>query len=230
MYIKKSKKKHYWPNIKKQIEAVINKCEICQKFNRKKGNKNEFVTSSRPFEKVALDLIDMRREGIYILVGIDYFSRFIVTKSIKDKSAKTVCDVIKEWIGLGYIPETLISDNGREFMNEEFKSMCQSMGIEHHLVGIEAHRSNGRVERVVRTIRDAAVKLGHEMPIEDKIEMITEKYNRTYHIGIKSTPLEALTETKCETVVNNMTDGPYSKRFGKRINDAEYVKGDVVRL
>ncbi|KRH93975.1 hypothetical protein M153_4580001, partial [Pseudoloma neurophilia] len=25
-------------------------------------------------------------------------------------------------------------------------------------------------------------------------------------------------------------DGPYSKRFGKRINEAEYVKGDVVRL
>ncbi|KRH92119.1 putative transposable element, partial [Pseudoloma neurophilia] len=64
------KKKHCWPNIKKQIEAVINKCEICKKFNRKKGNKGEFVTSSRPFEKVALDLIDMRREGIYILVAL----------------------------------------------------------------------------------------------------------------------------------------------------------------
>ncbi|KRH92398.1 putative LTR retrotransposon [Pseudoloma neurophilia] len=66
----KIKKKHYWPNIKKQIEAVINKCEICKKFNRKKGNKGEFVTSSRPFEKVALDLIDMRREGIYISVAL----------------------------------------------------------------------------------------------------------------------------------------------------------------
>ncbi|KRH92877.1 hypothetical protein M153_23390003, partial [Pseudoloma neurophilia] len=40
-------------------------------------------------------------EGAYILVGIDYFSRFIVTKTIKDKSSKTVSDVIKEWILLG---------------------------------------------------------------------------------------------------------------------------------
>ncbi|KRH92354.1 hypothetical protein M153_71330001029, partial [Pseudoloma neurophilia] len=40
----------------------------------------------------------MRQEGAYILVGIDYFSRFIVTKTIKDKSSKTVSDVIKEWI------------------------------------------------------------------------------------------------------------------------------------
>ncbi|KRH93392.1 LTR retrotransposon [Pseudoloma neurophilia] len=119
----------------------------------------------------------MRQERAYILVDIDYFSRFIVTKAIKYKSSKTICDVIKEWIGLGYIPETLISDNGKEFMNENFKSMCRS-------IGIKTHRSNGRVERVVRTIRDAVVKLGDDMSLNEKMEIITDKYNRTYHIGI----------------------------------------------
>ncbi|KRH92567.1 putative LTR retrotransposon, partial [Pseudoloma neurophilia] len=92
------KRKYYWPNIKKQIELVLKKCEVCKKYNIKKGSKGEFVISNRSFEKVALDLIDMRQKGAHILVGIDYFSRFIVTKTIKDKSSKTVFDVIKEWI------------------------------------------------------------------------------------------------------------------------------------
>lgn len=143
------KKKYYWPYIKKQIESVLKKCELWQQYNRKSSNKDEFVTSSRPFEKVALDLIDMRQEGCYILVAIDYFTRFIVSKTLENKSAETVCNVIKEWYGQGYIPETLISDNGKEFMNEFFKKMCRSLEIRLHVVGIEYHRSNGRIERVI---------------------------------------------------------------------------------
>ncbi|KRH92803.1 putative transposable element, partial [Pseudoloma neurophilia] len=50
-------------------------------------------------------------------------------------------------------------------MNEDFRRMCQSLGIEHHVVGIEAHRSNGRVERVIRTIRDGIMKLDEEMSL-----------------------------------------------------------------
>ncbi|KRH92075.1 putative transposable element [Pseudoloma neurophilia] len=72
MYIRKSKRKYFQPNIKKQIESVLKKCEVCKKYNRKKSSKGEFVTFSRYFKKVTLDLIDMRREGAYILVDIDY--------------------------------------------------------------------------------------------------------------------------------------------------------------
>ncbi|KRH94209.1 hypothetical protein M153_3400008428, partial [Pseudoloma neurophilia] len=48
--------------------------------------------------------------------------------------------------------------------------------IEHHVVGIEAHRSNGRVERVIRTIRDGIMKLDEEMSLKKKMKIITEKY------------------------------------------------------
>lgn len=66
--------------------------------------------------------------------------------------------MIKESIRLGYIQETFISDNGKEFMHVDFKSMCRSMGLEHHVIGIEAHRSYVRVKRIIRMIRDGVVK------------------------------------------------------------------------
>lgn len=33
-----------------------------------------------------------------------------------------------------------------------------------------------------------------------------------------------------EDSVHNMAEGPYSKRFGNRTNEEEYLKGDAVRL
>ncbi|KRH93495.1 putative ltr retrotransposon [Pseudoloma neurophilia] len=107
-------------------------------------------------------------------------------------------------------------------MNENFKSICRS-------IGIEAHRSNGRVERVIRTISDVVVKLGDDMSLNEKMEIITDKYNLTYNIRMKCSSLEALIETKWETVVNNTAEGPYSKRFGNRMNESKYQKGNAVR-
>jgi Integrase zinc binding domain len=54
------KKKHYWPGVKEIIVNVIKECEICQENNRKNRGGFEFITISRPYEKVAIDLMDIR--------------------------------------------------------------------------------------------------------------------------------------------------------------------------
>lgn len=73
-------KKFYWPAIKSDIQKIIEKCEVCQIANRKNSGTGIFVETSFPLKKVALDLIDIREEGKYILVWIDYFSRFMAAR------------------------------------------------------------------------------------------------------------------------------------------------------
>lgn len=61
---------------------------------------------------------------------------------------------MREWfIKIGE-PEEIISDNVKEFVGKEFKEFCGEMGINHRLVSVESHQSNGRVERIIRTIRE----------------------------------------------------------------------------
>ncbi|KAM0677901.1 hypothetical protein BDAP_001580 [Binucleata daphniae] len=64
------------------------------------------------------------------------------------------------------------------------------MGIEHIRVGVEAHRSNGRIERVIGTVREASQKNKNGSIIE-RIGSIVNKHNNTYHIAINSTPAES---------------------------------------
>lgn len=115
------------------------------KANRKKNGGAEFVETSRPFEKVALDLIDMRREGTYIIVAIDYFTTFIVADVNNNNESKTVIGKVKEWCNIGYIQEEFITDNGKELTSLDWKEMCRDLKIRHHVVGVASHISNGRV-------------------------------------------------------------------------------------
>lgn len=164
--------------------------KYAEKLSEKRG-KGEFVITSRPSEKVCLDLIEFRKEGKYLLVGIDYFSRFINIQILENMDADHIVNTIKEWCNNGYIPEMLITDNGRELHNEKFKTFFKEMRIKHHLVGTEDHRANGRMERVIRTIRDGIFKL-RDMEFEKKFETVVESYNDTYHIGTKCSPNEVL--------------------------------------
>lgn len=154
------KKKFYWQNMKKQIEEVLKNCDIWKKMNRKKNHGSEFIVTTRPFEMVGIDMIDVREEGKYVVTAIDYFTRFICAEVLGNKKAETVIGIIKNWCKDGYIPEKIISDNGKEFVNDKFRIFANQMGIEHIKVGVESHRSNGRIERVIGTIREGIRKFG----------------------------------------------------------------------
>ncbi|KAI5176413.1 hypothetical protein PAEPH01_2290, partial [Pancytospora epiphaga] len=39
-----------------------------------------------------------------------------------------------------------------------FKTMCSKRNIRHTTVSVESHRSNGRIERLLGTIREGLVK------------------------------------------------------------------------
>lgn len=131
-------------------------------LSKKNISRGAFVTTNRPFEKAALDLMDLRKSGVHVIVAIDVFTRFFVAKAIPDNKTVTVKEmvreIVEEWWPNGYIPEYMIKDNGREFQNDEFKKFPRTLGIEHRSVDVEAHRSNGRVERVISTIREGILK------------------------------------------------------------------------
>ncbi|KAM0680297.1 hypothetical protein COBT_004158, partial [Conglomerata obtusa] len=84
-----------------------------------------------------------------------YFTRSIEASIIENKSGKQIVCHLKKWFENGFIPFEVITDNEKEFLDENFKDMCVKFGIIHNKIGVEAHRSNGRVKRVLSSIREA---------------------------------------------------------------------------
>ncbi|KAF9761456.1 Endogenous retrovirus group K member 25 Pol protein [Nosema granulosis] len=94
----------------------------------------------------------------YVLVGIDYYIRRLWKKVNQTKNTGEVLEAIKNWIGEDGFPDEFITDNGKEFCSKEFENWCSENDIQHRNVGLEAHRTNGRIERVIRTIRETVIK------------------------------------------------------------------------
>ncbi|MGL4850595.1 MAG: reverse transcriptase domain-containing protein, partial [Clostridium sp.] len=218
----------YWPGMKDEISRVIKKCDVCGVNNRKTTGGCEFVATRKKLEKVAIDIMDIGESSRYVLVGIDYYTRKLWGAVIKTKSTKEVLDTLKKWITEDGFPDELITDNGKEFCSEEFEKWCSENDIQHRKVGLEAHRSNGRIERAIRTIRDAFIKQGCGS-FEEKITNAIQGYNNTMHSGIKCTPREAWDMDSNTVAIENDAMGDYADKFKKRYREI-FVENQAVRI
>lgn len=85
-----------------------------------------------------------------------------------------------------------MTDNGREFENRLIKEWAKENKMKLKNAIPYYHKSNGRVERVNRTLRTALSKT--DGSVKTKLKRIIERYNITYHRGIGMCQKEALLE------------------------------------
>lgn len=227
------RKRYYWPGVKQTVINVVKTCVTCQINNRKNKTAPEYVTTVKPYEKIALDLIQITNMKGYIVLGIDYYTRQIAGEVIYDKSGLTIARVLHKWFENGHIPEELITDNGKEFCNVEMTNICKKFGIVHTQVGVEAHRSNGRIERAIKSIKEALWKRDEQLTnIEHKLSDIISQYNETFHRSIKCTPNEAYLNYESYYMHEKNNDASkWKNKYGKiNIKLEKFAIGEEVRV
>lgn len=105
----------------------------------------------KPWSEVAIDFLGPLPSGHHLLVVIDYFSRFTEVIVMKQTTADLTVQALFETFGRFGIPETR-SDNGPQFISEQFKTFCHEFGIEHLKTTPYWPQANGEVERMNSTI------------------------------------------------------------------------------
>lgn len=111
----------------------------------------------------------------------------------------------------------LLSDNGKEFKNKLIENWTNKEKVVHEFSIPYYHQSNGRVERVNRTLRTAINKT--RGPLRRKLKNVVENYNSSYHRGIGMSPQEAVLEKNWTQVKVN--EDKYKKEFLKKHSKAE---------
>ena len=67
----------------------------------------------------------VKKNKLYILSILDHFSKFSANFIIKNKDKITVLNKIKKYIKKYGAPDKILTDNGGEFINNEFKKFCK---------------------------------------------------------------------------------------------------------
>ena len=125
------------------------------------------------------------------LVIIDSHSKWIQVFLMKSAtSAATVC-YLRQLIAQFGIPETIVSDNGTQFVATEFKEFCQQNGIRHIQTAPYHPSSNGLAEWAVQVFKHGVCKQSSGS-IHDKIARVLFQYRTTPHSTTGITPAELL--------------------------------------
>ena len=113
---------------------------------------------------------------LYLTVAIDRTSKFAFVQVTRKTSRVTASKFMETLIkAVPYKIHTVLTDNGIQFtfpprykdgptaryMTHMFDMRCQENGIEHRLTKIRHPWTNGQVERMNRTIKEATVKRYH---------------------------------------------------------------------
>ena len=136
-------------SMEKALIKVSDNCEFCLKHKRKPLRPCVSEPLSEGFNNtVAMDLKTVVKDKIYILHLICLGTKFSTACVIRNKFATTIIKgVLKIWIQLFGAPKRFITDNGNEFANLEFKTLCEQFNIVSVTTPGESPWSNGVIER-----------------------------------------------------------------------------------
>nr|GEY03170.1 reverse transcriptase domain-containing protein [Tanacetum cinerariifolium] len=86
------------------------------------------------------------RGNKYILVAVDYLSKWVEAKALPTNDARVVCKFLKSLFARFGSPRAIISDRGTHFCNDQFAKVMLKYGATHHLSTVYHPQTSGQVE------------------------------------------------------------------------------------
>lgn len=142
----------YWPGMSRDIHDTVVKCPTCL-THRHKNQKEPMIPHAipdRPWQKLGSDVFE--HKGKPYLVVVDYYSKYIETSLMRDKTAGTIVTHMKSIFARHGIPEELVSDN-MPYNSKEFKRFADDWGFELITSSPTYPQSNGLSEKAVQTVK-----------------------------------------------------------------------------
>jgi transposase InsO family protein len=103
----------------------------------------------------------------YVILAVDFLSRCVEGRVVKAPNAETAATFIYEDIVYRYRTlESIQSDNGTYFVNEVIANLSSILKINRHRSTSYYLQSNGRIERVVGTIKTNLKKMVEDLQPE----------------------------------------------------------------
>ena len=98
-------------------------------------------------------------EYTYILVGVDYVSKWVEAVPCRATNHKTVLKFLKNIFSRFGVPKAIISDGGSHFCNKLFENLLSKYGVKHKVATPYHPQTSGQVELANREIKTILMKV-----------------------------------------------------------------------
>lgn len=191
----------YFPRMGKVISDYVLSCHECQvrKFSniKTRAKITAFPTPCEPFEAWEIDLygpLPISPSGnIYIFTAVDMLSKLLFTVPIRNKDVLTVSNALFLLFCQYGVCQTVISDQGKEFIGKCTKYVCKMLGVNQDFAPSFIHHCMGAVERTHRTLAERLtpfVQKGKQW--EDLLPAIVFSMNSCVNSSSNYSPYEVI--------------------------------------
>jgi transposase InsO family protein len=220
--IERISQRYEWEDMRRDVINHIKTCRKCQeRGGPKRNNRKRTIETVDVFERWGIDIVGplpvTERGNRYIVVAMDYFTRWPEAKPLKSANAETVATFIYEEIICRYgAPKVIQSDQGTHFVNELIRNLTERFKVKHSLSSPYHPQSNGLVERFNRTLCEGIAKVADKIMDWDRyIQPVLFAY-RTKNLRISNKspyvlvygkePSMVMDETKRSSIIERLLE------------------------
>ncbi|XP_058745883.1 uncharacterized protein LOC131618732 [Vicia villosa] len=155
----------YWPSLFKDSQEMVKECDKCQRTgNISKRNQmpQNFMLEVELFDVWGIDFMGPFPPSFgknYILVAVDYVSKWVEAVALPTNDAKVVVKFLRENIFSRFgVPRALISDEGTHFLNHLMEKLLQKYNVKHRITTPYHPQTSGQVEVSNRQLKQILEK------------------------------------------------------------------------
>ncbi|CAF1323285.1 unnamed protein product [Didymodactylos carnosus] len=149
----------FWEG-RRDVVQYVRSCDLCQRFkaaNEKKAGLIQSHVVQSPWNAIGIDLTGplpkTPRGNAYILVVIDYFTKWVELFPLGGIKSKKIAQILHDEVICRHgVPVKIVSDNGAQFVAEIFRETLKIMVIRYRTTALYHPQSN-LSERVNRTLK-----------------------------------------------------------------------------
>ncbi|UYV63086.1 K02A2.6-like, partial [Cordylochernes scorpioides] len=200
--LRKVRERFYWVYCREDVENWCRRCTTCAASKgpqtRFRGKMREYNVGA-PFERIAIDVagpFPVTEDGNkYLLVAMDYFTKWPEVYAIPNQEAATVARVLVDNLICRFgVPLELHSDQGRNFESEIFRELCQVLGIWKTRTTPLHPQSDGMVERFNKTMVEHLSKVveQNQRDWDRRLPLFLMAYRAAIHETTGQTPAKVM--------------------------------------
>nr|GEV22345.1 reverse transcriptase domain-containing protein [Tanacetum cinerariifolium] len=149
------------------------------------------LTCGRPFPS--------SKGNKYILVAVDYLSKWVESKALPTNDARVVVKFLKSIFSRFGTPRAIISDRGTHFCNDQFSRVMTKYGVTHRLATAYHPETSGQVEVSNRGLKRILERMVGEncAPWSDKLDDALWAFLTAFKTPIGCTPSKLVYGKSC---------------------------------
>nr|GEZ93692.1 reverse transcriptase domain-containing protein [Tanacetum cinerariifolium] len=195
----------YWPSIYKDSFELMKHCDSCQrqgKVSQKDEMPQNFIQICEIFDVWGIDFMGLfpsSKGNKYILVAVDYLSKWVEAKALPTNDARVVVKFLKSLFSRFGTPKAIISDLGTHFCNDQFSRVMAKYGVTHRLSTAYHPQTSGQVEVTNRGLKRILERtVGENRAVwSDKLEDALWAFRTAYKTSIGYTTYRLVYDKAC---------------------------------